>query len=151
MIISVNKAYFSITNLNQQHIRCRCLGASPDEHSISTDNMHALLQITYRHHVLVGRFTSVAALVLIINQEDLAVKRAREQSGCVPNCGWLGQIQFARIACLLRSFAVSSCSCCIDPSVKIQEGPLRADWLSWKSGTGEGTGHNSVRGEQITP
>ena len=32
----------------------------------------------------------------------------------------------------------------IDPSVKMQEDPLRADWLSWKSGTR----HNSF---QITP
>ena len=34
-------------------------------------------------------------------------------------CGWLGWIQFTRIACLLHSFAVSSCSCCVDPSVTI--------------------------------
>ena len=43
--------------------------------------------------------------------------------------------------------AVSSCSCGINPSVKMQRDLLRADWSSGKSGTR----HNSVRGEQITP
>ena len=37
--------------------------------TISIDNMHALLQINTRHHVFVGRLTSVAAL--IISLEDL--------------------------------------------------------------------------------
>ena len=45
------------------------------------------------------------------------------------------------------SSELSSCSCCIDPCVKIQGDPLRADWLSGKSGMR----CNSVRGEQITP
>ena len=45
--------------------------------------MHAMhchkFQNAYRHHVLVGIFTSVTALALTINFEDLAVNRAREQ------------------------------------------------------------------------
>ena len=45
------------------------------------------------------------------------------------------------------SFAVSSCSCCIDLSVKMQRDLLRADWSSGKSGMH----HNSVLGDQITP
>ena len=82
-----------------------------------------------------------------INPEDLAVKRAREQSGrCGQRGGWLGQI---RIACSLRSFAVSSCSCCIDSSIKMQEDPLRVDWSSRKSGTHRNS--HGVRGERITP
>ena len=60
------------------------------------------------------------------------------------------KIQFARIASLLRSFAVSSCSCCIDLSFKMKRDPLRADWSSGKSGK-SGTHYNSVQREQIMP
>ena len=35
-----------------------------------------------------------------------------------------------RIACLLHSFTVSSCSCCVDPSVKLLRNLLRADLSS---------------------
>ena len=42
--------------------------------SAQTTCMHCYkFQNTYRHHVLVGRFTSVTALALTINLEDLAV------------------------------------------------------------------------------
>ena len=78
--------------------------------------------------------------ILGIRLEDLAVKRAHEQSGHVSRLLWLARwlarldsVRY-RIACLLRSFAVSSCSCCIDSSIKMQGDPLRADWSSGKSG-----------------
>ena len=86
--------------------------------SAQTTVIHALLQISLtRNHVLV-----VTTLALVINLEELAVKRAH---GDVPNhCGWLGWVQFTKTVCLLRSFTVSSCSCCIKPSVTMQGDPL---------------------------
>ena len=67
-----------------------------------------------------------------IDNQCLAVKQAREQSGCAPKLLWLARLDSVcyRITRLLHSFTVSSCSCCIDPSVKMQEDPLQADWLS---------------------
>ena len=57
-----NLALKSVTTLTLSQMPC----ASPDEHRVSTDNMHAVLQISNtRHHVFVGRLTSVAALALI--------------------------------------------------------------------------------------
>ena len=43
-------------------------------------------------HVLVGRLISVAALVLIIDLDYLAVKQACEQAGCVPKLLWLTRL-----------------------------------------------------------
>ena len=45
------------------------------------------------------------------------------------------QIQFARIAYLLHNSAASSCTCCIDPSFKLQGNLLQADFFSGESGT----------------
>ena len=52
-----------ITVKIKKHLWCGCLGASQDEHWISTENMHALLQIwnICRHYVFVGRLILVAA------------------------------------------------------------------------------------------
>ena len=45
---------------------------------------------------------------------------------------WLARLDSVRyrISCLLHSFAVRSCSYCIDPSPKLQREPFRADWSS---------------------
>ena len=79
----------------------------------------ALLQ--HRQHacittkLIIAHQTLTRPKVLVMIQfelEDLIVKQACEQSGRVPKLLWLAkdQIQLARIAYLLNSFAVSSCS-----------------------------------------
>ena len=55
--------------------------------------MHALLKVNTRHHVLVGKLTSVAASALIMNLEDLAVNK---QAGHVPKLLWLARLDSVR-------------------------------------------------------
>ena len=54
---------------------------------------------------------------------------------CQNYCGWL-KTRFSSL--------IPSCTCCIDPSLKLQRDPLQADWEP-------GTHHNGIQGEQITP
>ena len=58
-----------------------------------------------------------------------------ETSGCIAT------LEFK----LLYSLGVRSCSCSIDLSLKMQGNPLRASWLSGKSGMY----HNNIQGGQI--
>ena len=57
--------------------------------------MHVSLQISKHLQtpcILVGTFSSVTALALTINLEDLSVKQASEQSGRVPKLLWLARL-----------------------------------------------------------